>query len=422
MINITKVKKYKNNEILDSIIEKTISKNSIDAENVVSKNSIDAKKVEPKRGISSIFSSLFKSNKKISKNMILKNNIQKNMILKNEIQKKYIKFINPALTLELQPYLSNNILFYEGMKIDMGGRKSCGGLGCVYLNIKSKNENPINNIIFKTITYNEEEFKSLIFHYLLQKYYENNNKNKLKYLCNLYEFGTIYSSIDKKTLYYAIMENCGMDLSKYFEKRMKRNEKISVKDRFIYLLTIFKECCNAVKIMHDLEYLHLDIKPQNFVITNNGQIKIIDFGESQKVGYQTKDLIGTSDYIANDWMENFSLNKETILQYHHDIFSLGCMFVELLFKYVLHKKFNMVCPLQKLSKKENISIIRRERQEYDSGEHNKMLKLMEDDKINGNIIILIDRMVNPDPKERYQKIDDVIKQINSIIKELKKIT
>jgi len=178
------------------------------------------------------------------------------------------------LILELQPYLSNNISRYNQIEIDMSGRKSSGSFGAVYLNIKSKNRNPINNIIFKKIAIDEEEFKSLIFHYLLQKYYENNNKNKLKYLCKLYEFG----NIDKETFYYAIMENCGQDLLNYFERIIKRNEKISVKDRLKKLITIFKECCNAVKIMHDLEYLHLDIKPENFLISKKGQIKIIDFG------------------------------------------------------------------------------------------------------------------------------------------------
>ena len=74
------------------------------------------------------------------------------------------------------------------------------------------------------------------------------------------------------------MKNCGMKLSEYFEIIIERNKKISVKDRLKNLLTIFKECCKTVKIIHDLGYLHLDIKPENFLINDNNQVKIIDFG------------------------------------------------------------------------------------------------------------------------------------------------
>jgi serine/threonine protein kinase len=100
------------------------------------------------------------------------------------------------------------------------------------------------------------------------------------------------------------MENCGTDLANYFYKISNNNLNNLLNNNLQKLLNIFKDCCEAVKIIHDLGYLHLDIKPNNFMIKDN-QIKIIDFGESQKVGYKTTDLIGTEYYIANDWMKNY---------------------------------------------------------------------------------------------------------------------
>ena len=413
--NQKKINNYRNNEILDSIIRKTISKNSIDTKNVVPKNSI-----------------------------FPKNNISKNNTPKNKISKKYIKSINPVQTLELQPYLSNNISAYNEIQIDMGGRESCGGLGCAYFNIKSKNRNPIDSIIFKIIINDGGEFKSLIFHYLIYKYYENNNIDNLKYLCKLYEFGelkncnlTINGEIIK---YYAIMKNCGMNLSEYFDKIKKRNEKISIKDRLKNLLTIFKECCKAVKIIHDLEYLHLDIKPHNFLISNEGEIKIIDFGFIKKNSYITDDYFGTGEYIPNDLLKNHFYGKETTLKYHHDIFSLGCMFIELLYKYVFKEYIVMVCPIRsQISEGDTIRAIRRN---YDSSLQDIKIKkdlekfllspqkksilfgLITSKKTNkektpekkfiDDIYLLINFMVNSDPEKRYQNIDKVIEQINKI--------
>ncbi len=354
---------------------------------------------------------------------------------KNEKKIKY-KYGNFESIFNVEKYYSKSK--NDNIEININGEINSGASAIVFLDIGIKNK------IFKEIkdkNNDKKEFKALLFQYFIQKYYKYSDEDKLKYLCMLDEFGNIIVDIDyiqfiNKSLklnyplsnkniqsigerYYAIMENCGTDLSKYFSTLNKNKNNLQK------LLNIFKECCQAVKIIHDLGYLHLDIKPQNFLISNKGQnkeqIKIIDFGESQKVGYPTNDLFGTSDYIANDWMKNYLSKEETILQYHHDIFALGCMFVELLFKYILKKKdFDMVCPLKELSNKKNISIIQEYRENYNIKQHNKMLKVMKDANIKGNIITLIDRMVNPDPKKRYQKIDDVITQIDSIIKELKK--
>jgi serine/threonine protein kinase len=68
-------------------------------------------------------------------------------------------------------------------------------------------------------------------------------------------------------------------------------------------MDIFKECCQAVKIIHDVEHLHLDIKPENFMIKDN-QVKIIDFGIVKENKYETLPTFGTSKYIASDWIIN----------------------------------------------------------------------------------------------------------------------
>ena len=216
------------------------------------------------------------------------------------------------------------------------------------------------------------------------------------------------------------MKNCGMNLSEYFERIIKRNEKISVKDRLKELITIFKECCNAVKIMHDLGYLHLDIKPKNFLISNEGQIKIIDFGFIKKNGYITDDLFGTGEYIANDWLINhFSLKNKTTLEYHHDIFSLGCMFIELLYGYVFGEKIEMACPIKdQISEYNNILAIRMKYNSFkqDSEIQRKLKNELQDSDFENNILELIINMVNSHPFLRYENINKVMEKINIIQK------
>jgi len=153
------------------------------------------------------------------------------------------------------------------------------------------------NMIFKVIKntgddgYTYEEYISLRFHELLQKYLQSNDKLKLKYLCILHEYGFVDKKSNDSDI-YAIMDNCGKELGKYINELKKSN--ILTLEIIIYIMI---ECCKALEILHNIGYSHLDIKPQNFlvveesntdVVSNNVkelkkfskiiQIKIIDFG------------------------------------------------------------------------------------------------------------------------------------------------
>ena len=214
------------------------------------------------------------------------------------------------------------------------------------------------------------------------------------------------------------MENCGMELFDYFEKLKKENSHLSKLTKLVKFMNIFKECCQAVKIIHDMKYLHLDIKPENFMIKDN-QVKIIDFGMVKNNDYQTLDVFGTPSFIASDWIINMRTGVETTLTYHHDIFSLGCMFIELLYGYVFGKYIEMACPI--INKGQLRTNIINYRASYPD-KYKEMLKTIRNDCMkNGfdenkiNLIIeIIEGMVNPVPNKRYQSINDLIKNLKNI--------
>jgi serine/threonine protein kinase len=345
------------------------------------------------------------------------------------IEKKYLrkKGFGSSHYYIVKPYLSN----CSYLCLEYSINKSNGGYDIsIYPNEENKDINIKGNLQVYLVEYNKDMFKSLIFHYLLQKYYENNyNKNSLKYLINLYEFGTIY--FDKpsnyairfdKPSYYAIMEK-SKNLFDYFKELLSKNNT-SIQYRLIKLIGIFKECCNAVKIIHNLEYLYLNINLESFMISKYYDIKINDFKFAKKNGYKTNEVFGKLIYIPNDWYKNSLSNKETTLQYHHDIFSLGCMFIQLLYQYVFQENIVMVCPIE--------SNVSSEKNEYTIELHNKDMKKLKDELINklvlnkdnksvkenlsNNIVELINNMVNPYPENRYKNISDVISQIDKIKK------
>lgn len=82
--------------------------------------------------------------------------------------------------------------------------------------------------------------------------------------------------------------------------------------------------------MHESGYLHLDIKPQNFLVGDDGTIKLGDFNLSRKKNCQEEDYFeGDSIYLAPEILE---ISKLKQLNEKCDIFSLGLSMLEILCK------------------------------------------------------------------------------------------
>jgi serine/threonine-protein kinase len=83
------------------------------------------------------------------------------------------------------------------------------------------------------------------------------------------------------------------------------------------VLLVFRMVATGLNAMHQHGFVHCDMKPNNIMINTSGTIKIIDLGQSCKIG-TTKDRIqGTPDYIAPEQVKRKPLGPKT------DIFNLG---------------------------------------------------------------------------------------------------
>ncbi len=93
------------------------------------------------------------------------------------------------------------------------------------------------------------------------------------------------------------------------------------------LLEIIKQTAKALDYAHSQGVIHRDIKPANILITENLQVKILDFGLALFANARTtKDgkIIGTPYYMAPEQV----LGKK--IDHHVDIFALGALTYELL--------------------------------------------------------------------------------------------
>ncbi|HEY9843666.1 MAG TPA: protein kinase [Candidatus Obscuribacterales bacterium] len=94
------------------------------------------------------------------------------------------------------------------------------------------------------------------------------------------------------------------------------------------LLDLIDQIADALEHIHARGIVHLDIKPENILVVNDGQTaKLLDFGIARIEGMETPAsshaLVGTVSYMSPEQLQNSKLTEA-----QSDIYSLGVMMYE----------------------------------------------------------------------------------------------
>jgi hypothetical protein len=133
-------------------------------------------------------------------------------------------------------------------------------------------------------------------------------------ICRLYDMG------EHGKLHFITMEYVsGQDLKRMI--RMSRELSVGTS------VAIARQICEGLAESHRLGVVHRDLKPQNIMIDNDGNVKIMDFGIARSLFVKgvtmTGVLVGTPDYMSPEQAEASDVDLRT------DIYALGVILYEM---------------------------------------------------------------------------------------------
>lgn len=180
-----------------------------------------------------------------------------------------------------------------------------------------------------------------------------------------------------------------------------KNVKILIRsgiDVFAHLIpTIIQTSAAGLQYLHETGWVHRDIKPDNFLVDDDGNAKLIDFALAQRIrtglsklfGGRTR-VQGTRSYMAPEQIRGQSVDART------DVYSFGCMLYELV---TGRLPFTGISPEELLRKHLTAAI-----PSALSGNRNLTTDFSD----------LISMMLAKDPARRPQSMDEFLRHLQSI--------
>ncbi|CAD8083448.1 unnamed protein product [Paramecium primaurelia] len=175
---------------------------------------------------------------------------------------------------------------------------------------------------------NTESFELVAIKKMKQKYHnfeECTNLREVKALMklqnhpNIVKLKEIFLDNDTLCLVFEFVEKSIYQIYSQHREQGKTMSDDQIK-------SIIYQVANGLSYMHKHGYFHRDLKPENLLMTENGIVKIIDFGLAREIRSRPP----YTDYVATRWYRAPEiLLKQINYNSPVDIFALGCIMAEL---------------------------------------------------------------------------------------------
>lgn len=208
-------------------------------------------------------------------------------------------------------------------------------------------------------------------------------------IAQLYEGGR---STDGR-LYFTMEHVEGENLVDYCQKR-----QLSQKQR----LDLFEMVTKAIAYAHRQLVLHLDIKPGNILVEDNGQVKVVDFGVSKWVEDTTETSQASSGmpytlaFAAPEQINLANLSTAT------DIYALGILLYKLLTDQL---PFDRSTLANAPSIEERATLAKKDQ---------TIFQVSEPQLLKGDLSLICSKCLQPNPVDRYGSVEQLLNDLHSV--------
>ncbi len=145
---------------------------------------------------------------------------------------------------------------------------------------------------------------------------------------------------------------------------------------------VLRRVLRGLERLHEMNFLHYDVKPGNIMIDRLGTVKVVDFGRAVMVGEEVSFLLGSPLYMAPETHERRTGSIAT------DLYSVGLLGLELL-------RGKPMLDVSVIDEARLLGVKMELPARLDS-------LLPDDVRRNEPLVRIIQRLIDPDPQKRFR--------------------
>jgi serine/threonine-protein kinase len=202
---------------------------------------------------------------------------------------------------------------------------------------------------------------------------------------------------------YLVMEYVdGIHLDAYCDEH-----KLGTAER----LQLFLRVCDAVAYAHRNLVVHLDLKPSNILVTEDGTVKLLDFGTSKLIQADsrlTTTVMATPAYASPEQLRNEAVTTSC------DVYALGGILFELLAGNRPGSSASAAAMIER-------AILEQEPERLPdavttaAAEKRGVAKTRLRQELTGDLATIVQKCLRPQPKDRYPSVDQLAADIQRFL-------
>ncbi|XP_022049461.2 STKc_p38 domain-containing protein [Acanthochromis polyacanthus] len=142
------------------------------------------------------------------------------------------------------------------------------------------------------------------------------------------------STLEKFQTFYMVMPFVAQDLGHIMKKRRLTDRVISY---------LFYQLLRGLKYIHSAGIIHRDLKPGNLAVSENCELKILDFGLARQTESEMTGYVVTRWYRAPEVIFNWMHYSQTV-----DVWSAACILAEMITGQVLFPGHDSIDQLKRI--------------------------------------------------------------------------